>query len=206
MSKNGCKNVTLTWISTWSIGSWAILPICESHPCTSSHRFIRILDSIDVLLLLLHFGVLRHIVGRTEVIKVTSVKVRFEIGNIGRIDIAKVIPIDPFEEGMTRHVGKRRIPTTCRSNKPRETVLISMVCTRIVEIPCNQVPGGVRHVKNCFIRLVILRSPKDLGPVLQIRPRFLWCPTAERGKASQELKKNATKGPVIDGIGVRLPP
>lgn len=206
MSKNGCKNVTLTWISTWSIGSWAILPICESHPCTSSHGFIWILDSIDVLLFLLHFGILRHIVGRTEVIKVTSVKVRFEIRDIGWIGIAKVIPVDLFEEGMTRHVGKRRIPTTCRSNKSRETVLISMVCTMIVEIPCNQVPGGIRHVKNCFVRLVILRSPEDFGPVIQIRPRFLWCPTAERGKASQKLKKNATKGPVIDGIGVCFTP
>ena len=51
-----------------------------------------------------------------------------------------------------------------------------------------------------------MRSPEDFGPVIQIRPRFLWCPTAERGKASQKLKKNATKGPVIDGIGVCFTP
>lgn len=206
MSKNGCKNVTLTRISTRSIGSWAILPICESHPCTSSHRFIWILDSIDILLLLLHFGILCHIVGRTEVIKVTSVKVRFEIRNIGWIDIAKVIPVDAFEEEMIRHIVKRRIPTICRSNKSRETVLISMVCTKIVEVPCSQIPGSVRHIKNCFVRLVILRSPEDLSPVLQIRPRFLWCPTAKRGETSHKLKKNTTKGPVIDGIGVCFPP
>ena len=73
-----------------------------------------------------------------------------------------------------------------------------------INAPCDAVPCNVRQIENQVLRFVVLWTPKNLGPILEIGPSLFRRTTREGRKSSEKLEQNTAQGPVINRVTVRL--
>jgi len=81
-----------------------ILPEREAYPYPTTHRVIFFLDLFHIFLVFLHFGVLSHILHRSEVVIVPCVDLGVESGDERCADGPEVVPFDAGEERMVSYL------------------------------------------------------------------------------------------------------
>lgn len=185
----------------------AVLAKREPDPDAARERFFLLPDAVDVALLLAHFRVLSHILRRRKIVIVARVNLGVKCWHEGSLNGAQVIPMHALEEGVIRNLRERGVPHTSMGDEAGRVYQHypgTMKYCR--DGPRNGVPGDIGEVEDEIFRLIVLRSPENLCPVLEICPCFFGRAPTEGREAGQELEQDAAERPIIHGIRIRLSP
>ena len=138
----------------------------------------------------------------THVVEVAGVDFRVERGDEGCFPFAEVVPIHAAEERVLldlvegRHaailVGDQAVPGMGNEAEAhiRQFLQDPTQCDLGLEdiacAPSDSGPAVVAQVENQVLRTIIVRSPQDALPVLEVRPRLVWRRSRKGWEARQE--------------------